>query len=327
VERSGAIYLVPSVQRKFLVSIPFPVCKLICRLLSEEGNNVIPDHLMLSPTLQRPWLWQDFEQLYPYFQSLIIRGLELIRKASLQEAELLFQVQAEFMKDPDAPRFVMYKERQSEDSDRQQVLLKLQMQLASCKLQHDQHFSIVDLFRGALGCSTVLNLRLQLSPCHVYYETDKFLVKRKDVAKIGDVPCTDGQMRALTEGIFLCAADNALFDARFACKPVPPATKRISIWVQTKLSKLKLADPRKISSPELHRWYDVAIDSLAAYAAQDEVVVVFITNRHFKPKVNAFGDLFQHCPQLVLLAADQSGSLGTFLGKTFAHRGLLAQNP
>lgn len=35
VERSGAIYLVPTAQRKFLVSIPFPVCKLICRLLSE----------------------------------------------------------------------------------------------------------------------------------------------------------------------------------------------------------------------------------------------------------------------------------------------------
>lgn len=106
---------------------------------------------MLSPTLQRPWLWQDFEQLYPYFQSLIIRGLALIREASLQEAELLCQVRAEFMKNPESPRFLTSKERQPEDSDRQQTMRTLQLQLARCKLQHNQHFSIADLFRGALG--------------------------------------------------------------------------------------------------------------------------------------------------------------------------------
>ncbi len=149
-----------------------------------------------------------------------------------------------------------------------------------------------------------------------------------------DILCTDGQTRSLTEGVFLCAPGNALFDARFECKPVHPATKSTSVWIQTKHSKLKLAEEhtitsrelQKVTSRELCHWYDNAIASLAAYAAHDEVVIVFITNRRYKAKTTPYDDLFKHCPRLLLLAADRSGSLAKFLGKTFGHRGLLAIN-
>ncbi len=137
--------------------------------------------------------------------------------------------------------------------------------------------------------------------------------------------CTDGQVRSLTEGVFLCAPENHLFDARFACKPVHPATKTISVWIQTKYSRLQPAKQQKVTSPELCRWYTDAIASLAAYAEHGEVVIVFITNRHYKPKTTPYNDLLKPCPRLLLLAADQSGSLCNFLGKTFGHRGLLAQ--
>ncbi len=170
-----------------------------------------------------------------------------------------------------------------------------------------------------VGCSEILDLRLQLPPSHVYCDAN--VVTRLEYM----IPCTDGKTRSLSQGVFLCAPEHHLFDARFTCKPVHPATKSISVWVQTRHSRLQSAKQQKVTSPELCRWYKDAIASLAAYAEHDEVVIVFITNQRYKPKTTVYNDLFKHCPRLLLLAADQSGSLSNFLGKTFGHRGLLAQ--
>jgi hypothetical protein len=178
----------------------------------------------------------------------------------------------------------------------------------------------------SVGCVEILTLRPKLPSCHIYHEVEKFLKTKKDVAKLQDkVLCSNSQTRSLTEGIFLCAEGNAIFDARFVCEPVHPATKSISVWIQIKHSKLNLSKPRRISSSEVRRWYDLAMKSLANYAEQGEVVIVFITNRTYRPKTTAYAELLKHCPRLLLLADDNSQSLSKFLGKTFGHRGLLAQ--
>ncbi len=173
VERNGTIYLVPVKHRRseFLVSIPFPVCKLLCNLLSkgkvylfetffvsDQGHSrtigphtIIPHHLMFSPTPERKWLWQDFAQLYPYFQSLVIRSLKLIQEAMLEDVKAKHQFQQDFLKNPDEPRFLRHKEKQPTDTARQIVMNVMQKELAKAQLCYDQHHCIADLFRGALG--------------------------------------------------------------------------------------------------------------------------------------------------------------------------------
>ncbi len=120
--------------------------------ITTEGNHtIIPDHLMLSPAPLRTWLWQDFEQLYPYFQCLVIRSLELIREATLKAVEAQYQVQEEFLKNPDAPRFLHYKQKQPNDEDRQRAMNAMKSHLAQARLCYNRHHCIADLFRGALG--------------------------------------------------------------------------------------------------------------------------------------------------------------------------------
>ncbi len=106
---------------------------------------------MFSPTLEHKWLWQHFEQLYPYFQSLVIGSLELIREARLRVAIAKHQAQQDFLKNPDEPRFLRLKEKQPTVTGQQIAMNIMQENLERAQLCYDQHHCIADLFRGALG--------------------------------------------------------------------------------------------------------------------------------------------------------------------------------
>lgn len=97
------------------------------------------------------WAWQDFEQLYPYFQSLIVRSLALIQEESLNEAQARLTAQEEFMKNPDDKCFESYREAQPTREVRQLELKKKKDALVVAKKRYKQHHSVAELFRGAEG--------------------------------------------------------------------------------------------------------------------------------------------------------------------------------
>jgi hypothetical protein len=153
---------------------------------------------------------------------------------------------------------------------------------------------------------------------------NKFLTRTDDVAGLGDILCKDSNQRPLTSGMFICAEGNAIFDARFASLSPDPQAKPVTFWVQTRHTNAE--DPTSVSSSELCVWYQMAMASLANFIkAGYPVVLVFITNRKYRPRTTAYSEVFSRCPRLLLLANDLQGSLARFLGNTFAHRGLVAQ--
>lgn len=75
VERDGLLFLPPEGDG-LVIAMPFVYLKVLNEALvnSPEGR-IFPGDLLLIPTVQRPWQWQDFEQLHGHYQKVLIGSL------------------------------------------------------------------------------------------------------------------------------------------------------------------------------------------------------------------------------------------------------------
>lgn len=78
VERYGLLFLSPAQDRQdgLVIVMPFVYLKVLNEVLeSSPGGCIFPSELLLIPTAERPWQWQDFEQLHRHYQKVLIGSL------------------------------------------------------------------------------------------------------------------------------------------------------------------------------------------------------------------------------------------------------------
>src|SRR5205085_11979335 len=75
-ERSGLIYLSNTNDEWYTIVMPFMLLKVLNnKLLVSNVEPVFQDNLLLIPTHETPWQWQNFELLYGHFQKALIDSL------------------------------------------------------------------------------------------------------------------------------------------------------------------------------------------------------------------------------------------------------------
>ncbi|CAG8634545.1 6059_t:CDS:2 [Paraglomus brasilianum] len=301
VEKTGLIYLSrPSKSDNIeLVNItmPFMLLKILNKMLqyTSEGP-VIPDHLLLIPNKDRPWLWQDFEVLHGYYQKALIEALINLKDAKVRALE---------------DRIGDLKKELAGVKGAQAYYIEKEISHLTDEKQKNWHLS--DVFRGAKGDAALLQHEVILHKVGVFTEKERFLTLSKDTALFNtQVTCDDGITRDLMNGIYHHATNNANMDYRWAIDSV--SGKPLAIFMQDKHSLLETTNS-EITYKELFKWYTTTLESVRRYRDHYDVVLVFFTNRVCKGS----SDL-SDMPQLLLIDSD---CIQEYLSPSFAHRGLV----
>lgn len=68
-----------------VVDLPFVMLRVFQSVISRSAPIELqfPSDLLLSPTVNRPWSWQDFEMILPYAQAALCNAISLIDPARL----------------------------------------------------------------------------------------------------------------------------------------------------------------------------------------------------------------------------------------------------
>ncbi|CAG8724885.1 13539_t:CDS:2, partial [Funneliformis caledonium] len=265
-ERSGLIYLSNTNDEWYTIVMPFMLLKVLNnKLLVFNVEPVFQDNLLLIPTYETPWQWQNFELLYGHFQKALIDSLiyvqELRKNSVKHEIQLLKK----------------YLEKQEDDNE--QIIIEKQIDSKNQELdrQKRHNWQLSDIFRGALGANTLLQRKVQLHNLKVFTENKKFLVKTDDVASFDkSVLCDDNVIRSLEEGIFHCYQGNANIDHCWFLDSADNG-KKLAIFSQIKYSERGVTT--KISTPDIKDWYDITMKSVENYKNDYDVVLVLFTNR------------------------------------------------
>jgi hypothetical protein len=244
---------------------------------------------------------QDFERIDVHLVALRVNALLTVAGATLAAKVVAVDVA----------------ERRSAlaiDEETAMALRAAKKALSDERARQEEGVTAKRLMAGARGTDEVLGRRVRLRQLRVCVEASEFLVSTTDVAPLtASIMFTDGVQRPLEEAVFQCAPGNAIIDWRDGCLAAD-AGKPIMFAGQDKHSASETNDPT-VSGPELLKWYNLVVASLALYAATYDIVVVYVTNRRFT------GDraVLDACPRLLLVAADE---LEDHLSPTFAYRGL-----
>ncbi|KAG0305792.1 hypothetical protein BGZ99_001980 [Dissophora globulifera] len=316
VERAGLLYLVAADSQeadKVMVVMPFVLLKRLNRTLNPPA---FPDDLLLIPTKERHWGWEDFDTLLGHYQKAVISALINVRDTSivvlrnkinnLQEAVVAATAAGNFSRTVDI-----------KDNITDERLLLEHAEAKTC-------WHLSEVFRGAKGSSRLLRRQVKLRELEVFREATKSLVLKDDVLPpTNSILCDDGERHELEEGIILSFTNNANLDCRFVLEsdqgnPLP-------IFLQFKHSRVATKN-QSFNHKDLKDWYDVILQSTRNH---DDVVIVIITNRKYTNPAkkhndpdNQYGpDGISDMPNLLLI--DQS-RIAQYLSPTFAHRGILA---
>jgi len=79
-ERGGYIFFSMSddaMDRRVQVQLPFIQLKILNAALDAFDKSFFPNQLLFFPDNLRPWRWQDFELLLPYFLSSLLRAVAM----------------------------------------------------------------------------------------------------------------------------------------------------------------------------------------------------------------------------------------------------------
>ncbi|KAK3828337.1 MAG: hypothetical protein J3Q66DRAFT_322432 [Benniella sp.] len=75
VERDGLLFLSPEGDG-LVITMPFVYLRVLNEALANSlQGRIFPSDLLLIPTVQRPWQWQDFEQLHGHYQKALTGSL------------------------------------------------------------------------------------------------------------------------------------------------------------------------------------------------------------------------------------------------------------
>ncbi|CAG8767417.1 13659_t:CDS:1, partial [Funneliformis caledonium] len=174
VERAGLIFLIIPTEThsndEFIIFIPFMLMKILNKMLLSTAYLLIPDELLLIPTKDRPWRWQDFESLHGYYQRALIKSLINVKNArilALEKSISTLQCLSVTKKEDDVYNIIY-------QIDKKKSYLSSKKQMKWC---------LSDIFRGAKGDATLLQRQVELRDVGVFIEKEKFLVKTTDIAQ------------------------------------------------------------------------------------------------------------------------------------------------
>jgi len=303
VERAGLIFLaVPTETHsndEFIIVMPFMLMKMLNKMLLSTADLLFPDELLLIPTKERPWWWQDFECLHGYYQRALIKALINVRNARILALEQRIGQLQEVLKD-------------IKGRDAYNIKEQIKMEKSYLASEKQKSWCLSDIFRGVKGDATLLQHQVKLCDLGVFTEQEKFLVKTTDTAQFSkSVLCDDNITRPLETAIFHCADECANIDHRWAVESADG--KPLAIFMQDKHSKYDTVDP-KVSGPTLLEWYNTTLQSVSSYANDYEIILIFFTVHRFT------GSNLQEMPRLLLIDED---CIKDYLSPTFAHRGLV----
>ncbi|GES73730.1 hypothetical protein GLOIN_2v1805244 [Rhizophagus clarus] len=297
-ERSGLIYLSNTNNEWYTIVMPFMLLKVLNSKLSEP---VFQDNLLLIPTYDSPWQWQNFELLYGHFQKALIDSLIYVQESRINSVNYKIQ------------KLELKLEEQKDYDEILNTKREIEVQKKELAHQESSNWKLSDIFRGALGADTLLQRQVRLHKLRVYTENKKFLEKIDDVATFNNsVTCDDNVTRKLDEGIFRCFRGCANIDHRWILDSVDN-TKKLAIFSQIKYSERDVTT--KMSTPNIKDWYDKTMKSVENYKNEYDVVLVLFTNRKCTGKIN-----IENMPHLLLINPE---NLEKYLSPTFAHRGLV----
>ncbi|GES74835.1 hypothetical protein GLOIN_2v1805244 [Rhizophagus clarus] len=246
-ERSGLIYLSNTNNEWYTIVMPFMLLKVLNSKLLEP---VFQDYLLLIPTYETPWQWQNFELLYGHFQKVLIDNLE----------------------------------KQEDNNEKIIIENRIDSQNQELDRQKKHNWQLSDIFRGALGADTLLQRKVRLHSLKVFTENEKFLVKTDDVASFDkSVLCDDNVTRSLEEGVSRCCQGNANIDYRWILDSADNG-KKLAIFSQIKYSERDVTT--KMSTPNIKDWYDITMKSVENYKNDYDVVLVLFTNWKCTGKIN-----------------------------------------
>jgi hypothetical protein len=309
-ERNSVLFLLPlpDDRNQCHIHMPFVQLTVINKLLVARGHGLFDDNLLFSPSLDRPWYWQDFEKLHAQLQVVRINALLEAQKAELDGAVRL--------RNDLNRRLLLLSASESGTS------LLAELQTASSVVtdltsRGKRGFSISSVIPGALGLSATLERRVRLRPMKPFQETSKFLTLKTDIAPLtASIDCVGGQFD-LTKGVFLCSSGNAHFDGRFACNPVDMSEQPVLFVWQDKHSALETVNDA-VAAAFVLTWLESARSSMSKWSTSFDVVFVFLTNRRLT------GSLPSDMPPDLLVIS--RSELAVYLSPSFAGRGLLAHN-
>lgn len=302
-ERAGLIYLSNSGGYRYIIIMPFMLLKIFNNmLLVSKVETVFPDNLLLIPTHDSPWQWQNFELLYGYYQKALIDSLINVKKSNLLSINHKIQLlQSNLQKEVD-------------DNTKLQIEDEIKMQNINLTNEMNMNWQLSDIFRGAKGADTLLQHRVRLHKLKVYTENEKFLVKTSDIAKFTKfVSCDDNVTREFDKGIFRCYQGCANIDHRWVLDSADEG-KKLAIFSQIKYSERDATTT--ISTPAIKRWYGTTMASVKNYENEYDVILVLFTNRTCTGTID-----IEEMPQLLLIYPE---NIETYLSPTFAHRGLVS---
>ncbi|CAG8639550.1 5838_t:CDS:2, partial [Funneliformis caledonium] len=251
-ERSGLIYLSNTNDEWYTVVMPFMLLKVLNnKLLVSNVEPVFQDNLLLIPTHETPWQWQNFELLYGHFQKALIDSLIYVQESRINSVNHEIRL--------------LKKDLEKQEDNNEKIIIENQIDSQNQELdrQKRHNWQLSDIFRGALGADTLLQRKVRLHNLKVFTENKKFLVKTDDVASFDkSVLCDDNITRSLEEGIFRCYQGNANIDHRWFLDSADNG-KKLAIFSQIKYSERGVTT--KMSTPDIKDWYDITMKSVENY--------------------------------------------------------------
>ena len=199
-ERGGFIFFTmaenvndPSVQ----VQMPFLQLKRLNEALDAFNKAFFPSKLLFYPDNIRPWRWQDFELLLPYFLSSLLRAVA-IQDNKTYSLRSIFRGAL-------APESVLnYKIKWD---------------------GYEVHFEAQKC--GSCWSSTLITISNSLP---------RFLKKISDVAVVkSTILCKDDTEHDIHDGVFVCETGNALIDFRICFKS--ETNQDVALFFQIKHSE------------------------------------------------------------------------------------------
>ena len=193
--------------------------------------------------------------------------------------------------------------------------------MSNTSKSQDCRVSVSDLFSGPCGLQSLLETMVPVKTVNTHKEKGKFIKTKGE----GNIDCTakiniDRYGKSVSvshdDGIFICERGNALVDARFTLGNL---TFVIQYEHSDRMNPFTNITP--VNLAHLRDWYEDTANCFLP-RQQEQLVYVFITNRHLSNNVNDddLNHLWLQCPRLLFITHEQMQHLHPM----FSGRGLLA---
>ncbi|CAG8792910.1 45284_t:CDS:2 [Gigaspora margarita] len=243
-ERAGLVYLSNTIGEWYTIIMPFIMLKILNnKLLVSHVETVFPDHLLLIPTHDSPWKWQDFELLY--------NKIKLLQLYLQQETEIIKRLQIDD---------------------------EIKIKEEKLTVQMNMNWKLSDIFHGAKGAEMLLQRSVRLRKLEIFIEKENFFKRTDSIANLDKlILCDDNVTRLFDEGIFRCHRGCANINHRWVLDS-SDNEKKLAIFLQIKYSECDASTT--ISASFIKTWYETTMESVKNYETEYDIVLVLFTTQY-----------------------------------------------